>query len=561
MALVSRYPKELVKQYQEQRHWDGKYPIDYWEANALLRPTEEALIYHTERFTWQSAVKTAYSLATGFLNSGLKKNDILALQGSNSALLFLVRLAAEKAGIITLLIPPGFSKREISSISDKLTLAGVVLGNDKKTQTLLPFYEELSDKKPIRIYTIGDFEFPRHQKIDSWVDCQNSSLRLKSFLSGNGFLPFEYATIITTSGTTGLPQLVENPACARTASGRVYIERLQLTSKDVILGTVSIFSGNCDLLTYYTAAQAGAKIVLIKDCEPASICRAIEEEKVSCAVFVPTLLHRLLAYKNINEYDLSTLRIVTCFGALLAPELAAKVENSLKVKIIQGYGASDYGSIACTAINDPKKVRLAGVGRPLSGTDLRICNNTGELVTSGTKGSIFVRGPHAVGGFINESSLFEQKWKTGFFDVGDIGSLDNDGYLWLAGRSREIIIRGSQNIVPVEVEGAILEHPDVLDVAVIGVADHEMGERVCAFLVLNSAVMLSLPSLRVFLQKKGLAFFKLPEFTVKIDRLPLNPAGNKVDKNRLQQDFHRILQGRKTDLDIIDTIIPNIINN
>lgn len=539
MARVARYTKELITLYEQKGYWSAHYPVDYWEKNAREAPDCEALVFREQRFTWKTAVESINKLAIGLVKSGLARDDVLAIQAPNSATLMLLRLAAEKAGIISLLVPPTFSRSEIGAITERLPLAGVVVTSDKRGCQLASHYESRMSSIPLRLFTIGTTPMEGADHVDSWLKADHSACEVSRILEGRGFLPYEYSAIITTSGTTGTPQFVEHTACARTASGRVYIDRLKLNSGDVIAGMVSIFAGNCDLMVYHTAPQAGAKSVLLDRFDPETACRVIEAERVTCAVFVPTLLHRLLAYEGLRGHDLSSLRIVTSFGAVLAPEIAAKVEEVLDVKLIQGYGASDYGSLASTSIDDPRSVRLAGVGRALTGTDLRICDDTGSEVPVGVRGRIYARGPHCIGGFVGDAVATEKKWESGYCEMGDLGYLDEDGYLWLSGRAREIIIRGGQNIIPAEIEDVILGHPGVAEVAVIGIPDTEMGERVCAVVVPERDSVLTLESIISHLRARGLANFKLPERLLRLHSMPLNPAGTKIDKGALTEIVRR----------------------
>lgn len=532
MTRVARYTKEIIAQYEQAGYWIPQYPVDFWEENARRFPDGDALAFGTDRFTWRSAVQAIDRLALGLVRCGLVKGDILALQAPNSAVLMLLRLAMEKAGVISLLIPPSFSRAEIGAIVGQLQLAGVVLSNRSRARELADVYRAGAGPS-IKLLSIGKPPLPHAIDIESWLVSPGTSLEITRALDGRRFEPYGYASIITTSGTTGVPRLIEHTACARMASGRIYIDRLRLTSNDVIAGIVSIFAGNCDLIVHHTAPQVGAKIVLIDYFEPESVCRLLQSERVTCAVFVPTLLHRLLAYDRLGQYDFSSLRIVTSFGAILAPETAAEVERALGVTVIQGYGASDYGALASTAIDDPQHVRLAGVGRPLTGTELRICNDQGAAVVPGVPGRIFARGPHSVGGFVGDEPATAQAWESGYYALGDFGHMDDDGYLWLAGRIRELIIRGGQNIVPAEVESVILRHPRIAEVAVIGLPDDEMGERVCAAVVTKAGTRLTLEAIQEHLTAAGLARFKHPERLILLDSMPMNPAATKIDKRAL----------------------------
>ena len=161
-----------------------------------------------------------------------------------------------------------------------------------------------------------------------------------------------------------------------------------------------------------------------------------------------------------------------------------------------------------------------------------------ELPT-GAFGRIHARGPHCVGGFVGDALATEQAWHSGFYPMGDVGRIDDDGYLWLAGRARELVIRGGQNIVPAEVEDVILTHPDVAEAAVLGTPDAEMGERVCVVIVPRSGAQLTLEALTDFLKHRGLARFKHPEQLLSVSSMPLNPAATKIDKQALREQLLR----------------------
>ncbi len=535
MARVARYSASLVSSYEDTGFWTRNYPVDYWEANARRDPHREALVFGPERFTWLQAVQAVHKIAAGLVQSGLRKDDIIALHAPNSASLLLLRLAAEKAGVISLLVPPAFSRAEVERISRQLPLAGAVVCADERGRDVASVYVSTARQPAFALLCIGNSTLEGSRRVAAWLERDWPAGEIEQALLGRGFAPYEYSAIITTSGTTGAPRFVEHTACARSCSGRVYIERLRLGPDDVILGTTSIFAGNCDLLLYHAAPQAGARAVLIDHFDPETTCRVIEAERVTCAIFVPTLLHRLLEYKGLGKHDLSSLRMVTSFGAILLPEKAAEVESVLGAKVIQGYGASDYGALASTGIDDPQHIRLAGVGRPLTGSEVRICDDSGMQLPASTSGRIHARGPHCVGGFVGDVLATQQAWQSGFYPMGDFGRIDDDGYLWLSGRARELVIRGGQNIVPAEVEDMILAHPDIAEAAVIGTPDEEMGERVCAVIVPRNGAQLTLDALTAFLKRRGLARFKHPEQLVSVGALPLNPAATKVDKRALKE--------------------------
>lgn len=523
MALVSRYTPEIIRKYEDAGFWTPEYPVDFWRRQASERPGREALVASDGRYTWAQAIKVVDRIAAGLLADGWRRNDMLILQAQNSAELVLLRLACEAAGVIAVLIPITFSRAEINSIREQLPVRGAAVPASARGTELLTHYRGVEF-----LYTVGK------PPLSSTMAVPQHSAPHHLVQTWRGFGPYEYGAVVTTSGTTATPRCVEHTACARLAAGRQYIDRLHLTGEDVICGFTSIFSGNCDLLLFHAAPQVGAKVVLLDVFSPESACELIERERVTGAVFVPTLLHRLLSYPRLNEHDVSSLRFITSFGAMLAPNIAEEAETRLGVRVIQGYGASEYGALASTSYDDPAIVRLRGVGRPLPGTEIEFRDESGNRLPTGAVGRIYARGPHCVGGFVNDAEATANAWSGGFIAMGDLGRLDQDGYLWLEGRARDVIIRGGQNISPLEIEDALLRHPDVREVAAVRMPDAEMGERVCVYVVPGSGATPSLVGLCEFLLERGFARFKLPERLELISAMPMNPAGTKINKKALE---------------------------
>lgn len=522
MPAVRRYSEDLLRGYVAAGYWTPDYPVDFWRKNARLRPDRLAVAAPDGRYTWKAALERIEQLARGLTRDGWRQGDVIFLQSTNSAELLLLRLACEAAGVVATLLAVTFSRAEIEAIASQVHPRGVALPPGERGRELLAHYADL----PLR-YTVGGPALEGTRSTAEWDSVPACDLR--------GFDAYGYAAITTTSGTTSTPKCVEHAACARLAAGRQYIERLRLTEKDVICGFTSIFAGNCDLLLYHAAPQAGAEAVLLDVFTPEAACRLIERERVTGAIFVPTLLHRLLAYPGLQEHDLSSLRFITSFGAMLAPEIAAQVERRLGARVIQGYGASEYGALASTAFEDPVEVRQRGIGRPLAGTEVEIRDEAGRVLPRGSVGRIHARGPYCVGGFVHDEAATRAAWAGGYLAMGDLGRVDEAGYLWLEGRARDFIIRGGQNISPLEIEDTLLKHPAVREVAAVRMADAEMGERVCVFVVpADPAIPPTSEALCAFMLQRGLARFKLPERLELIDALPMNPAGNKVNKRALE---------------------------
>ncbi|MDP6175711.1 MAG: fatty acid--CoA ligase family protein, partial [Rhodospirillales bacterium] len=342
-------------------------------------------------------------------------------------------------------------------------------------------------------------------------------------------------SIVTSSGTTGGPKCIEYSVWSRLHSGRVYIDRLDMTPDDKVAYFVPLYTGPSDL-SYHTAPQLGSAQLLLESFSPEAACALIQAEKPTGVTLVPTMLHRILGFSGFDPKDFESLRFVTCGGGVLPFEIGRRVEEQFGVKIIQAYGLMDCGAVTSHALNDSQEARLRAQGRPLDGTEVRVLDADGNVLPSGEVGQVCVRGPHSNGGYMGEAAITEEGWgEDGFFRTGDLGHIDGDGHIILQGRSKDIIIRGGQNISAKEVEDVLAHHPSIKEAVAVKMPDPELGERVCAFAVTTPGASLTLEDIVQFMKSYDIAGFKIPERLELVDEMPLTPGGNKVDKKRLEE--------------------------
>jgi non-ribosomal peptide synthetase component E (peptide arylation enzyme) len=278
-----------------------------------------------------------------------------------------------------------------------------------------------------------------------------------------------------------------------------------------------------------------ARSVMLPRWSPAAALDAIAEHGVTVATAVPTQMVKMVQEQQREARDVATLRAFTNAGAKLEEEHARRVEATLGCRVQASFGASDGGVPVLTSVHDSDHHRLRSVGRTLPGVDLRLVDAEGRLVTAvATPGEIRWRTPSKTFGYLHnpdqEAVAFDEE---GFYCSGDLGVLDADGYLFVVGRSRDMIIRGGMNIHPGEIEEAALTHPSVVEIAALGVPDEVYGERTAAVAVVRSGTTLELDELCAWLRDRGLATHKLPERLVVLPDLPRN-TGGKVDKLALR---------------------------
>ncbi|MAF48333.1 MAG: AMP-binding protein [Rhodospirillales bacterium] len=541
MVSISRYKPKMIRQFIDDGYWGAELTVDYWERNARHRPGAEALADGSMRLNWAEAWDRIDRLSGALIDQGFAKDDVVLVQAGNSAWLMLFRLACERAGVIPVFLHYGFRRREIEHIIRTTRPVGAVVGGASEKFDLPGLYRDLrAEHAGLRkIFVMEGPGEPEMPSIPGLIENPPpgpapSAAAVESRLAERRFAPGELTSIVTSSGTTGAPKSIEYSVWPRLASGRVYIKRLGLTSGDAVALFLPLYTGPGDMF-YHTAPQVGARQILLETFSPEAACRLVETEKPSVVILVPTMLHRILGHPGFAAEVFASLRYVSCGGSVLPYEIGRRVEASFGAKIVQAYGLMDCGAVASHAADDSQETRLRTQGKPLDGTEVRILDEHAKSVPAGEIGEVCARGPHCNGDYIGDEDATAAAWRDGFFHTGDLGRLDADGYVILEGRSKDIIIRGGQNISAKEIEAVLAHHPAIKEAVAVSMPDAEMGERACVFVVPAGEQDLTLAEVARFMKARGVATFKIPERLELIDELPVTPGGNKVDKKALEE--------------------------
>lgn len=533
----TRFTEQMISEYVRMGYWDSSLISDFWDRNAVLNPHKEALVEEDRRLTWLEAKRQIDRIALGLLELGIKRDEKIAIQLYNCAELFTFRLACEKAGIIAVTLLHNFRQAEVLAILRHAGVVGIVIPLEFRKFNYFRMIEEISGDLPSlkQIFIIGDDVPEGAISVGEMAEQPREEKYPPDYLEKTRFSPFETFQIATTTGTTGLPKCVEFVSSVRQFTGRVIAERLKMTGEDVVGAFAPVIAGGCFNETYRAAPMVGAKIVLARYFTPEEILGLIEKEKVTMVATVPTVLVRTLDCPDLEKCDLSSLRIVKYGGAALPYDQGLKVWEKFRCPVLPAYGGLDVGTISSSFTHYPKEALLNTVGKPLDGAEIKLVDETNKEVPYGEIGEVVVRGPHCQPGYYNDPSSTQEAWQDGWFHTGDLATFDPEGRLTIRGRRKDIIIRGGQNIYPVEIENLLQKHPKIDKAAVVGMPDLEMGEKVCAYIVPKPGEEMTFSEMVFFLRNQGIAPFKIPERLEIIGVLPL--AGEmKVDKKELRKD-------------------------
>lgn len=372
---------------------------------------------------------------------------------------------------------------------------------------------------------------------------------------------YDPAFAMSSSGSTGTPKIsLQSYNDIYTQGVSTVGHSYGLSADDITLAIAPANLGSTGYVYPIVAAlSVGAHANLLQRWSAKAAVARLSELRATVGVAVPTQMIMMLD-QPVEEYDLQSLRVFIGAGSPLPSHVAAEFERRFGCRIFTLYGATDGGIASFTDLETPEVQRFNTVGRAPRGHDLRIVAD-GTVAPAGTRGEVVWRGPSKSFTYLNQPELDEQAWKDGFFHSGDLGVIDDDGYLSIVGRVKDMILRGGNNIFPAEIEKLLVEHPAISSVAVVGVPDDRLGERACAVISRTPGhPEPDLADLQKFLAERNLAKYKFPEFLVMLDELPRN-AGAKLDRSLIGDLARSALAEQKESVRIStgdERIAPNV---
>lgn len=545
-----RYTQAMIDEFKRDGFWTDEIFFDFYVKNAREIPEQEALVDSKYRVNWREATALINAIATAWAQAGVPKDARVIIQSPNSVYGFLARVAAERAGLISLTVYPYLRQRELEYMMDLTQAEMVVIPHVYRKFDYLEMYKGFMRQFPSlkKIYLFDeDIPAAAPEGTQSLVKVAQEYLgKIDEKLLDSRRLDAtgDVAILTTTTGTTGIPKLVEWPCAPRVCTAKGRIDIWDLTNKDRTMAVAPHAGGAAGTLTYFAAPMAGAATIMLEEFDPKLALEIMSKEKATAIGVVPTHLIRMLE-EDIESYDLSALRFIRSAGGYLPPKVGKEAEERFQAAITSDLGTQDVGSVSGCRVTDSQEVRRGSVGRPLPGNKVKILDDDGKELPEGEPGQLWFRGPNAPAGYYRDEKLTatvfdDNAWST----TGDIVKLEKD-CLWIMGRKKDMIIRGGQNIYPAEIEGMLNNHPKVSSVAVVGMPDEEMGERTCAYVIPKAGETFTFQDMKDFLLSKQIAKYKLPERLEIVADMPTVGDSGKVNKEDLKKDIAAKLQAEK----------------
>lgn len=495
----------------------------FLKASALRWPERQAVFDADKGYgrTFRELNERANSLAHGLMELGVGKGDFVAVLLRNCAEFVELYYAILKIGAIIAPQPNRLSPPEIEKLVD-LCEAGVMVFSTEFTEVLeairpgLPRIDNficIGEGRP-------DYALPYEELVTS-----HSTAEPGIEVGEEDLMYLNY-----TSGTTDLPKAYLLNHYNNTVAGPLLFDIFNITSRDTIL-TVFPMYGRVGFGWSTYGVMKGARNVVLNFL-PDRVLEVIQEEKITIVNLVPIMAQLLWLYAKPEDYDLSSLRAIIFAGSSLPRTVLDETRARLCPKVYEFYGLQETAIITSIAPEE-KLAKPASVGIPPHGVELRLVDEADRDVPAGEVGEIIMRGPAATTAYFKQPEKSAEVLRGGWFHTGDLGRLDEDGYLYVEGRVKDMIVTGGQNVFAAEVEELVLSHPAVADCAVIGLPHELWGEQVTAVVVLQEGA--SAAEEEIVEYCKGLAAsFKAPKEIRFTDALPRNLA-MKVKKFELVQ--------------------------
>ena len=536
------YREEDAEEYNRLRWWAGLTFGDILDRAADIYPDKEAFVDCESRLTFAQARDRANRLAIGLMALGIEPTERVLVQLPNWNEFIFAYFALQKIGAITVLLIDRYREYEINHLFQLTGATSWIIPYRYKKINYLPIITNVLKDNPQVEHVIlvrgKDHEaFLSMEKLIEDVELTEDNLHK---LADRRPDPMQVAHMGPTGGTTGLPKVAPRTHNDLLCNVEYAARAWELTNNDICLiaGPVghdlTFTKGVCASIFTF------GKIVFLDSTDPEIICQAIEREKVTAVVWVPALASRLINFDGLRDYDLGTLKKMHCGGGKSLPDLIKAVNEKIGCIYFNAYGGTEGMSTMTRSNYDPEKIYYT-IGKPTCPYDIyKIVDQRGKELPSNTGGELVVKGPGIFTGYYKAPEENEKVFdQDGFFKTGDMAKIDESGNISLTGRIKEMVNRGGESISAVEIENLIITYPDVAAVAVIGMPDQVLGERVCAYIQPKGGAKITFEEIISFLKSKGASVLQLPERIEFIDSLPLTKAKKLVDKRALLEDIKK----------------------
>lgn len=546
-TVEDRYQPDQVKSYYDAGLWQSKSFYGLLDERAQAHGDRRFVFDSTTSLTYADYREQALRLAVGLKRKGIEPGDRVAVQLPNWTEFPVIAAALSRIRAIIVPIMPIYRGDEVGYTLQHSGAVAAFTCEEMKGFNHLEMFKELRADAPdlrflVAVRPSGAVEESTGFSYQDLL-AEGSREELEAE-AGEDSSPDDGFLIVYTSGTTNRPKGCYHTFNTLHASARAMADSLDYSGDDVQFGPSPVTHSTGLVTSVVLPMIVGAQTHFMEAWDPEEALRRIEEHKCTAAVTATPFLQMLMGAYDPAKHDPSSMRIWVCAGS---PIPGSVVQEAAKVltgcRTLSLYGRSENMTTTMCTLEDPPERSATSDGSAVKGCEVKIVDPEGNEVARGEEGDISFRGPSHMLEYYNDPEQTKALFTAdGFSRSGDLGRMDADGYVRVTGRLKDIVIRGGMNISAREIEDHLLSHPSVASVAVVGMPDERLGEKVCAYVILKpGAEPLSVPQAAEFLKSHGVATQKLPERIEITDGFPMTATG-KVQKHLLRADVEQKLK-------------------
>ncbi|MFJ8260750.1 AMP-binding protein [Rummeliibacillus sp. NPDC094406] len=522
---------------QNQSLWPNKTILNYLNDAIQKYPNKVAIIDKKSRYTYAELGKMVDRVALGLLELGIKKDDVISIQLPNWNEFIILHYAITRIGAITNPLIPIYREREISYMVSLVESKMIVIPDEFRNFDYTKMVSELSHQWPFlqHVFVIGENVPDSMQPLSYLFNTPWEEKRNVSELDNIKLQPNDITEIIFTSGTTGKPKGVMHTHNTLCVSADSLIEHLQLTNDDVLFMASTFahqtgFGYGVRLPTHH-----GGTAVYQDVWHPEEFFQLVEKEKITYTAGATPFLQDTIQFPHIKKYNLESLRAFLALGAPIPRILVKEAANVVNFNILAGWGQTENGLVTLTKLYD-SEAKLTGTdGVPLTDMFVKVVDANFDEVSPNTEGNLLVKGPSLFVGYYKQIEETHAEFHGDWFITGDRAVKDEDGYIRITGRNKDIIMRGGENIPVAYIENVLYEHPDIFAAQIVAMPDPRLQEKACACICLKpESPELTFEAMQQFLEEKGVAKQYWPERLELFEEFPRTPSG-KIQKFKLRE--------------------------
>ena len=527
---------ELVTKRAAERAWEDRILGRVLRETAATEPERTAVVDARGRYSYGELAARVDEVALGLLDLGVRRSDVVSVQLPNWFEFIVAAFALERIGAVINPIAPIFRQNELRTMFRLARPVAVIVPAEFRGFDHASMLVELAPVSPT-VRTVIVVDGVQGQGDLSWDELvgrgRSSSIdrRALDLLTP---APNDVYEIIFTSGTTGEPKGVMHTHNTLWAANRAMIE-VQSYTQDDVFHMASTFAHQTGLLFGARLfAQNGATGVFQDMWDAASFLDLIERERITSSAGAAPFLADVLRVEGLEQRDLSSWRIFGCFGAPIPLPLLEEAKRRLPCRVMPGWGMSEVGLVTSTSPTDAEEKAMTTDGKPLPSMAVRVVDESGNDVAPGEEGDLLCTGSGEFVGYVQGRAVTESCYVDGgWFTTGDRARIDADGFIRITGRTKDLLIRGGENVPVKEIEDVLIRHPNVRTAAVVGAPHERLGEVGCAFVVADGEPP-TMGELRDHFERAGVTRQFWPELLHVLDEMPMTPSG-KVQKFKLRE--------------------------